>query len=179
MDTKIKILDRRRAIRHHRDQRGDDRCWLDDFLVWKFLPDGPHDPTTLAEVGDGMEKCRAFFVHRRSETVDPIPEDAIVDSAHWDDDLQTMSHDELATELQGIDVAIKKHWDIHGRPRTIDDDQALYRILPEKMPADFRLPKEEIFLGTAKEGVGCPCYWKSHELCGDKHNFHKWGPCKK
>jgi len=30
----------RSAVRYHRDQRGDDRCWLDDVKLYKALPEG-------------------------------------------------------------------------------------------------------------------------------------------
>lgn len=38
---------------------------------------------------------------------------------------------------------IKKHRDIEGQERTLEDDQLLYDLLPEKMPADFRLPRKK------------------------------------
>jgi len=31
------------AIRKHRDQRADDRCWLDDIELYKELPEGVAD----------------------------------------------------------------------------------------------------------------------------------------
>lgn len=65
-------------------------------------------------------------------------------------------------------------------PGTADDDRALYAILPEKMPADLRLPPEDHFLGETKSpDAGCPAFWRSHDGCGPECNLHQWGPCKK
>jgi len=34
------VLKLRNAIRSHRDQIGDDRCWMDDIGLYKILPEG-------------------------------------------------------------------------------------------------------------------------------------------
>lgn len=175
-----KIQEIRQAIRQHRDQKGDDRCWLDDYRVWACIEGSPADPEALPSFEDGMEQCRAFFLHRRAEQADPLPPDAIQDPQKWNGDLQTLSELELQTVLTALQEAIQTHRDIHDRPRTLQDDRALYAILPEKIPADFRLPPEHIFLGEETVDVGCPAFWKSHKACPCKeHNLHAWGPCCK
>lgn len=174
------ILTMRQAIRRHRDTKGDDRCWLDDFLVWKILSDSPDDLTVLPAYEDAMSACRSFFELRRSSELDPVPVDAIVDSAHWDEDLVNASEEQLGLILAMLSAAIRVHRDIKERPRTIEDDRKLYAVLPEKLPADFRLPTEGAFLGTEVEGAGCPNFWKSHGCCPcTTHNLHAWGPCCK
>jgi hypothetical protein len=166
----------RGRIREHRDQKGDDRCWLDDYGVWEMLPDSPPMPRLSLE--DGMKCCNEFWAFRRTNFPDPVPSDAILDPNFWDDDLIEMSAEELAEEFVRLCRAVRAHRDVAGRPRTISDDQALYTVLPEKIPADFRLPPEEEFLGEAKSpNAGCPAFWRSHKNCLAECNLHKWGPC--
>jgi len=56
------------AIRKHRDQRGDDRCWMDDEELYKILPEGyvPPQRDELVEIGNCIKfiGCR----HRPSTT---------------------------------------------------------------------------------------------------------------
>src|SRR5690606_32948778 len=86
-----KIAAIRAAIRHHRDEKGDDRCWLDDYFIWDFLPDSPGVPTTLPPGDEAMAACRAFYNLRNAPTPDPVPPDAVTDPARWDADLDHMA----------------------------------------------------------------------------------------
>lgn len=172
------ILELRQAIRYHRDQIGDDRCWLDDYLVWNALPE-TKQVVRLPTYEEGMKKCRAFYENRNEGYREEIPSDAILDANRWDNDLVKNSHEDLTAKLVLLERAIRKHYDIHNRERTIEDDKELYSVLPEKIPADFRLPCEKDFLGTTKKDTGCPQFWKSHQHCPGEHNLHQWGPCRK
>lgn len=62
----------RSAIRRHRDQRGDDRCWLDDEELYKVLPEGYAPP----QRGEAVELslCQRFIEtrhHHGTEYVSP------------------------------------------------------------------------------------------------------------
>ena len=50
------------AIRRHRDCRGDDRCWRDDFELYQTLPEGyrapPHDTRVELEMCQQYIACR-------------------------------------------------------------------------------------------------------------------------
>lgn len=173
------IHERRRVIRYHRDQLGDDRCWLDDYLVWVMLEDTPSEPKTLPLYDEMMRRCGDFFTYRQVKTPDALSNEAIFDHGHWDDDLAKMHSDALLDELMKIQQAIRRHGDITDRPRTVDDDRRLYSVLPEKLPADFRLPPREEFLEGVKAGAGCPNFWRSHQGCSAEHyDNHCWGPCQ-
>ena len=126
-----------------------------------------------------MKKCGAFYRYRRTEIPDPEPMGAITDPKEWDSDLILMTQEELEGELLRIRAAVRTHREINGRERTVDDDRELYSILPERLPADFRLPLESDFLGEAKAPhAGCPSFWRSHETCAaGAHDMHTWGPC--
>ncbi|OFZ09581.1 MAG: hypothetical protein A3D92_06330 [Bacteroidetes bacterium RIFCSPHIGHO2_02_FULL_44_7] len=86
-----------------------------------------------------MRQCTDFYTYRRSETVDAESKNVPLKQTDWDNDLTTAEHDVLANELARLQQAIYEHCHITNRPRTLDDDRKLYLILPEKLPADFRL----------------------------------------
>ena len=170
----------RDGIRYHRDQKGDDRCWLDDNGLWSLLHNNTQaHETSLPSFEEMMRACRDFFLHRRALTPDPIPSDAKLDPKTWDDDLLVMTNDELEKEFLRLQHAIQTHQESKEKPLAIEDDRLLYKVLPEKLPADFRLPPEEDFLGEGKQpNAGCPSFWRSHETCPCKeHDLHRWGPC--
>ncbi len=54
----------RTAIRKHRDQRGDDRCWLDDEELYKTLPEGFVPPERDASVE--LKNCEKYIACRRN-----------------------------------------------------------------------------------------------------------------
>lgn len=170
------IVERRATIRAHRDAKGDDRCWIDDHAVWAFTEGAPVDAGPLPAFEEGMRRCREFYQHRRAEQPD-----AGAAALSHDRDLAAMTQAELAKCLTALQLAIRTHAQVKGRPRNLDDDRALYAVLPEKAPADFRLPPEPDFLGETKAPhAGCPSFWRSHQNCeGTTHDLHRWGPCKK
>lgn len=63
----IKTL--RNAIRKHRDQKGDDRCWLDDLELYKALPEGVADADLRLPSPEKMlENCKRFIQCRHTGT---------------------------------------------------------------------------------------------------------------
>jgi hypothetical protein len=54
----------RKAIRAHRDARGDDRCWLDDEELYKLLPEGYTPPVRDTSVE--LERCKQFIENRQN-----------------------------------------------------------------------------------------------------------------
>ena len=47
------------AIRKHRDQRGDDRCWMDDEELYRVLPEGYVAP--VRDTAVELDKCEQFI----------------------------------------------------------------------------------------------------------------------
>jgi hypothetical protein len=171
------IIALRNAIRDHRDAKGDDRCWLDDYKLWAVLHDSLPIPCLTLE--SAMARCREFYNNRRADQADPIPDFAISDSRFWDDDL-TPERQDIPQIWRSLMRAIRDHRDLPaGTVRTCEHDRALYLILPEKMPADFRLPPKEEFLEYSNNPkAGCPNFWDSHAECpAATCNLHDWGPC--
>ena len=56
------------AIRKHRDQRGDDRCWLDDAELYAVLGE-PYETPKLAEPCEMMANCVRFIKSRHNPEV--------------------------------------------------------------------------------------------------------------
>lgn len=54
----------REAIRKHRDQRGDDRCWLDDEELYKVLPEGYTPPARDSRVE--LRYCERYIASRHN-----------------------------------------------------------------------------------------------------------------
>jgi hypothetical protein len=55
-----------RAIRRHRDQRGDNRCWLDDNELYAILPDfQPPIDTELPPKCIFLHNCERYWATRQ------------------------------------------------------------------------------------------------------------------
>lgn len=60
------------AIREHRDQRGDDRCHLDDQKLYAVLGEGDADPyahdATLPPKGEFLRSCERYWHQRQPKS---------------------------------------------------------------------------------------------------------------
>jgi len=70
--SRVAILEA--AIRKHRSQKLDDRCWLDDEELYSVLGDGVKADTRLPPKEDFLSACSHFW-HCRQAT--DSPEDAL------------------------------------------------------------------------------------------------------
>src|SRR3989344_6651504 len=141
IEVHSKIITLRNHIRYPRDQKGDDRCWVDYFPAYLELPDTVKERfTTLPSYEECMRICTSFYHNRRADQADSTPKDAILNPKKWDKDITRMINHQLSTELDKIERAIRKHRDTPILELTLDDDRELYRVLPEKIPVDARLP---------------------------------------
>lgn len=68
--AKERIEELESAIRGHRDQRGDDRCWMDDEKLYEALPEGVGesdrrlcDPTTM------LKNCEKYIASRHDPSL--------------------------------------------------------------------------------------------------------------
>lgn len=52
------------AIRRHRDQRGDDRCWMDDEALYAALPEGYSPPARDSRVE--LALCEKYIACRHN-----------------------------------------------------------------------------------------------------------------
>lgn len=56
----------RTVIRYHKDQKGDDRCWVDDIRLYETLPEGPEGyNSTLPPENVFLDNCKRFCRSRQ------------------------------------------------------------------------------------------------------------------
>lgn len=177
------VRHRRTLVRWHREQRGDDRCWLDDWVVHLVLADTPSEPAKLPE--ETLRLCTEFFEHRQApDDPEELPEFGVTQRLLVDFPLQLAllgpggDRDFLIQQLSMLQYGILGHR--MADPRTWMDDRQLYAWLPENRPAITRLPAREKFLAVQPgERHGCPQFIASHATClaAVACDLHKWGPC--
>jgi hypothetical protein len=59
------------AIRKHRDEHGDDRCWQDDCELYNILPEG-YDPPKMDEPVM-LENCKRYIERRQCPITKYVP----------------------------------------------------------------------------------------------------------
>lgn len=60
----------RAAIRKHRDEKGDDRCYLDDYELYKVLPEGFEPPKYCTAVE--LENCKRYIASRQDPNIEYV-----------------------------------------------------------------------------------------------------------
>ena len=75
-ESKKEVERLRDAIRYHRDQKGDDRCWVDDLRLYETLPEGPvgYD-STLPPEDVFLDNCKRFCRSRQTPVGQPFKKD--------------------------------------------------------------------------------------------------------
>jgi len=63
-DAIAEIIKLRTAIRLHRDEKGHDRCWLDDQRLYQVLPESVRADFRLPEHDEFIENCEKFWKDR-------------------------------------------------------------------------------------------------------------------
>lgn len=66
---KDEVIRLRDAIRSHRDEKGHDRCWLDDIELYKSLPEGTFGiDLALPPKEEFIKNCERYHAHRQDPT---------------------------------------------------------------------------------------------------------------
>ena len=157
------VLNLRNALRWHRDQRGDDRCWADDIRLYELIPEKEGVITRLPEWEKMYVECSRFKQMRGSDKHTEIGLMA-TDSGSFDSDLDKMDGSGLVTEIMKLRDAIIKHRKL-GPNKTSEDDAELYALLPEKIPGDFWLPSELL--------TNCRRFWETKQT-HNPERIHEW-----
>jgi hypothetical protein len=89
------VLKLRFAIRKHRDQKGDERCHLDDDLLYEALPESNLHREKRKLPCNFLENCKAFFAKRQEVEYGSVEELY----AGWDKDKPYLSSGEIDTIL--------------------------------------------------------------------------------
>lgn len=66
-DLVAEILRLRDAIRLHRGEKGNDRCWLDDQRLYGVLPDVESADFRLPCRGEFLKNCERYWSQRQDE----------------------------------------------------------------------------------------------------------------
>ncbi|HIH25268.1 hypothetical protein J4476_05405 [Candidatus Woesearchaeota archaeon] len=74
-----------------------------------------------------------------------------------DGDIDSMSLVDLKNEIIKLRDGIREHRDEKSHGRCWLDDARLYKLLPENINADFKLPNKDEFL------FNCEKYWKERQ----------------
>ena len=152
-ELRAAIVELRNEIRWHRDQRGDDRCWLDDDKLYKTLPEKTGAYTSAPPTGEFRRLCVEFFESRQrpDEPAAAEPEGEhghrpAVGPTEHDGDLGAMNDEALAGELVRLQAGVRAHRDVARGARRWDHDRALYLLLSERTLVIWRLPSRERFI---------------------------------
>lgn len=88
------------AIRKHRDEKGDDRCWLDDVELYRALPEGAvevdlrlHEPEAM------LANCRRFIANRHDPSVPYVSPQRRIEELEAEVKRHTTPTDEFDGEL--------------------------------------------------------------------------------
>ena len=65
-ELRVEILNLRNGIRLHRNEKGHDRCWVDDLRLYELLPEKLPANTTLPEREEFLANCHRFYESRRN-----------------------------------------------------------------------------------------------------------------
>jgi hypothetical protein len=128
-------------IRYSRDQRGDDRCWFDDLVLYWNLPESVRYSVKLS-VEAMADRCAHFYQCRTNQVRPPV-QDAGAGLLEPNSYLDTRSWWQLVEEACRLRAGVRTHRDKGMSNRTVRDDEELYALLPEgeEVRADFRVPQ--------------------------------------
>jgi hypothetical protein len=75
-NLKDEIKKLRAVIRYHKNQKGHDRCWVDDLRLYETLPEGAvgYDPNLPPE-DEFLDNCKQFCRSRQSPVGQPFKKD--------------------------------------------------------------------------------------------------------
>lgn len=59
------VLRLRNGIRKHRDERGHNRCWLDDQELYNLLPEQTQADTKLPPKDEFLKNCEKYWQERQ------------------------------------------------------------------------------------------------------------------
>lgn len=158
--TLERIIDLRDAIRYHRAQISDYRCWVDDERLYKAAG-GDISLPVVPKPEEFLNRCEHFWDHRQRAheqgTGDPSVSSAeriLQLPVYANDDLAGNTEDELTRKLSELTAGIESHQRKGFDGRTVRDDEALYALLPEQVLWNSGLPKREIFLANCARFCG-------------------------
>lgn len=165
--AKDEILKARNAIRGHRDEKGDDRCWLDDDLVYQCVP-GYKPVTMLYPKEDFLKQCRVFKERRSGLSSYPSGLLAVPlrENGMSDTDIDKWTDEQLKSHVFWLWLCILNHHNC-GEDKTSFDDVLLYMVLPDGTEPDLSLPPELL--------ANCERFYDTRPCpLTNPHKLHEW-----
>jgi hypothetical protein len=155
------IAKMRSAIRYHRAQLGDYRCWVDDIRAYQSADLAAYHLPQVPPPARCAQYCQAFWENRQRPHEkgkgDPAlnSEHRVLPLPHYsDEDLDSMSPDQLQKERDRLRDGILQHESYGFLGRTVVHDEKLYQLLPEVVAWNSGLPPRETFLPHCAEFCG-------------------------
>src|SRR5262245_65608880 len=100
-DLRREVKQLQDAIRKHRDERGDDRCWLDDRDLYSILPEGFTPPAEDSCVE--LDRCRAYIASRHDPATSYLSPQRKIEALE-------AKFEEMRLFYLGREAMFLKHW---------------------------------------------------------------------
>jgi len=98
-----------RAIRAHRDARGDDRCWEDDVVLYQLLPEGYEPPAHDTTVE--LHNCLRYIACRRHPATTYVSPEREIEVLTTQLSTALDALKEIDREKRALDAALREHDD--------------------------------------------------------------------
>lgn len=113
------------AIRKHRDERSDSRCWLDDEELYKVLPEGYEPPERDCSVE--LKYCEQYIKSRHNPKTIYVSPDVKI--AELEQKLATKSfYDQLPMQIEGLRAKIDE-WKVAAWDALKSDENAAIKVI--------------------------------------------------
>lgn len=117
------------AVREHRDQRGDDRCWMDDEKIYAALPEGYTPPEHDCAVE--LENCKRYIASRHHPATTYVSPERMVE-------LIREEREQAVAEVRGEAHAMHQGLTQFGKKlAAIGDAISRFDQLSNKPPAEW------------------------------------------
>jgi hypothetical protein len=153
LQPKDQIIALRAAIRYHRGQVSDFRCWVDDIRIYEAAGLLDQKSRAVPAPAEFLQRCSAFWDNRQrpAEVGNGSPatnsEGAALRLPDYSDaDLETLSNSQIEDLLAQMKDAVSYHYGRGYLLRDHADDQRLYSLLPENELWTSALPARDVFL---------------------------------
>ena len=148
----------RAAIRYHRAQISDYRCWVDDLRLYQVAEIPGYSNLVVPSPNEFMSRCESFWDNRQRLNERGLG-DKLIDSSKCaleidvdsNADIEGLSEQSLSELLSGLQSAVKQHESKGFQGRSVTDDVKLYAMLPDQLEWNSSLPERGYFLSNCSK----------------------------
>lgn len=125
------VLELRSAVRKHRDEKGHDRCWLDDMELYKALPEGVADVNLqLPPEKEFLANCKRFYDSRKD------PNESFLKQIE-----------------QSLENVLENGYEIKAQGITIFSNPRMFKMVDGKFIVHCKNNSDDKVFDTAKEAA--------------------------